>query len=628
MKFLEGARVEKIYQDTVTKKDRNLRIKVYVRKIGSFEIFASSGRFHITKQIREGREKPTEFSMFLRKRLKNKRIKEIRQYDFERIAEIIFDDYILIIELFHNGNFIFVDKSYKIIKAFEYQKWSDRIIAPNITYEHPKTNMFEDDYNKFKRIIYASPRDVLSFLVRLGFGSLYAEELLNKSAIDKEIMCQALEEEKVKILFDEIKRLMTKNAEPKIVIENNKIIDAIPFMLCVYEGKQIQEVASFNQAIDSYYGLEKTDNREEERDKKREIIIKQHKEAIKKLEKKQKEKKAKADLIYKNYGLVSDILNLINKARQKYSWNEIKQIIEKEDSIEANSIIEIREHDGIIVVDLNGKNVELDITKSVEENAAMLYEKSKHARKKQKKTEKSLASPEKILSKLQNDFIPKIKERKKQKRWYERFRYFWTSDGFLVVAGKDADTNEQLIKKYVEPTDIVLHAEIQGAPFVVIKSRIDARIKEIKEITPVAIREASEFGASYSKAWQMGLGNVDMYWIRPNQVKKVPGLPKGSFQIQGERNYLKKTPLKIAIGFNIKNKKLEYGPSQAIRSRCKYMTTIKPGDTSATELARRIKEDFISKAVTEEEANLLKSINLNDIEKLIPSRRGSFILGQ
>ena len=35
--------------------------------------------------------------------------------------------------------------------------------------------------------------------------------------------------------------------------------------------------------------------------------------------------------------------------------------------------------------------------------------------------------------------------------WFEKFRWFITSDGIVVVAGSDAQQNEQLVKRYMRP---------------------------------------------------------------------------------------------------------------------------------------------------------------------------------
>ena len=38
----------------------------------------------------------------------------------------------------------------------------------------------------------------------------------------------------------------------------------------------------------------------------------------------------------------------------------------------------------------------------------------------------------------------------KELKWFEKLRWFLTSDGFLVVGGRDANTNETIVKKYLD----------------------------------------------------------------------------------------------------------------------------------------------------------------------------------
>ncbi|RLF35832.1 MAG: hypothetical protein DRO96_00250 [Candidatus Aenigmatarchaeota archaeon] len=630
LNFLVDSRIEKIYQD-IHQGERNIRIRLYSRGFGEFELYASAGRFHLTNYRRVS-ETPSNFAMFLRKRLKNKRIKKITQHALDRIIELETDEYKLILELFHKGNFILTDSNYSIIMPFEIQRWSERTIAPKEKYAFPKTNSFLDDFREFKRSVYASPREIVGLLAQMGFGGKYAEEILLSCEVDKNKIAQSLSQEETKKVFESIKELMQKKLEPKIVLMDGKIIDAIPFDIKVYKNFEKKEMKSFNEAVDIFFS--ENEIREAELIKKTEInstqekkerIVKQQADAIKKWEEKEKEAKEKADIIYKNYGLVESILETLSKARETLSWDEIKKRVEKEDSPEANAIKEIREHDGIVVLELGGKNIEIDMRKSVEENAAELYEKAKKMKSKREKAKKIMEKTKEIKIEEKKLLVPKIIEKRKRKKWYEKYRYFWTSDGFLVVAGKDADTNEMLIKKNTKPEDIVLHAEIHGAPFTVVKAKEDPRIKTPKKITPVAVREAAEFAAAYSKAWQMGLGNVDVYWIKPEQVKKVPGLPKGSFQIQGERNYLKKTQLRLAIGVEPEKKLLMIAPVQAVNEKCKYFLTLKPGETPAKELAEKIKERLVAKAISEEEKEAIKKIPLDIIQNSIPSGKGSLV---
>lgn len=110
------------------------------------------------------------------------------------------------------------------------------------------------------------------------------------------------------------------------------------------------------------------------------------------------------------------------------------------------------------------------------------------------------------------------------KEWYEKFRWMYSSDGFLIIGGKDASQNEILVKKHLEPTDIFAHADLPGGSVVVVKSGG----KEIPDRTKA---EAAAFAVAFSRAWKAGIGVADGYWVRPDQVTKAP--PQGSTLARG-----------------------------------------------------------------------------------------------
>ena len=113
----------------------------------------------------------------------------------------------------------------------------------------------------------------------------------------------------------------------------------------------------------------------------------------------------------------------------------------------------------------------LDTTKSLEENAALYFEKSKKAKRKVEGIEKTIE-----LTKKKMFFEEEKKQEQKkyveapQKKWYMKFRWFISSDGFLCIGGRDATTNEILVKKHTEKTDLVFHTDLAGSPFFVIKA--------------------------------------------------------------------------------------------------------------------------------------------------------------
>jgi predicted ribosome quality control (RQC) complex YloA/Tae2 family protein len=63
----------------------------------------------------------------------------------------------------------------------------------------------------------------------------------------------------------------------------------------------------------------------------------------------------------------------------------------------------------------------------------------------------------------------KLKEQT-TKEWFERYRWFITSNGLLVIGGRDSSSNSAIIRKHMTDQDLVFHAEIHGSPFFLIKN--------------------------------------------------------------------------------------------------------------------------------------------------------------
>src|SRR3989338_1056063 len=95
----------------------------------------------------------------------------------------------------------------------------------------------------------------------------------------------------------------------------------------------------------------------------------------------------------------------------------------------------------------------LDLKKSVEENASDYFEKAKKIKKKIKGAEEAIEQNIRKLKELETkkEKFEAKKEIKKEavarkKEWYEKFKWFISSDGFLVVGGRDATSNEVVIR--------------------------------------------------------------------------------------------------------------------------------------------------------------------------------------
>ncbi len=249
--------------------------------------------------------------------------------------------------------------------------------------------------------------------------------------------------------------------------------------------------------------------------------------------------------------------------------------------------------------------INIKFTKSLEENASYYFEKSKRAKQKLEKTKKALRDTKKKLEKAERITKEEIKEETKKKKlkkvikkkkWYESFRWFISSDDFLIVGGRDATSNEIIVKKHASGNDLVFHTQMAGSPFVVIKNPLN------KEIPDSTIQQAADFCVSFSKAWGEGLQTSEVYYIKPEQVSKKAKsgeyLGKGAFMIYGERNYLN-GKLNVAAG-NYKGNTMS-GPVEAIEKHCNKYIILKKGKEKKSELAKKIRH----------------LLDLNDLDEII-----------
>ncbi|MCK5514025.1 MAG: DUF814 domain-containing protein, partial [Deltaproteobacteria bacterium] len=192
---------------------------------------------------------------------------------------------------------------------------------------------------------------------------------------------------------------------------------------------------------------------------------------------------------------------------------------------------------------------------------------------------------------------------------------FWTSGYYANTVGQYG--NEEVIKKYAKEKDIVFHCDIAGSPFVVLKT---SQVKTAP--TKEDLHETAVFSAVHSKAWRIGIGAIESYWVNREQVtKKAPSgeyIGTGSFMIYGKKNILK-TVLEYAVGFA--DGKLIFGPVGAIEKSTKKYIVVIPGDILKSKLVKQIK-DVLAEKLNKEEKEILRQVNVNYIENSLPGLKG------
>jgi predicted ribosome quality control (RQC) complex YloA/Tae2 family protein len=332
LKELEGSRVDKVYNHG----KESVYIQFHKSGVGKKILRIVVGKsvfFAVAKSIDET---PSGFCMALRKHLEGKFIDSIVHLEPERIFLLSFkskdDVRKLYLEFFGKGNVILC--SDVIIDCLIKHKFRDRAILPKEVYKHPSM-----EYNVFnlKKIDVAdllknSKKDkvVSSLAVELGLGGVYSEEVCLLSGVDKSTIPKKINEDENKKLINAIKKILKSKNKAQIVFDDKEVVGVVPVDLEIYKGYSGKKFSSFSEALDEYFTKElklvqKEDSAHVKKIDELKRIIEEQKETLTSMEKKEIENREKGEIIYNNYALIKEVLDEVNKASKKHSWEEIKK---------------------------------------------------------------------------------------------------------------------------------------------------------------------------------------------------------------------------------------------------------------------------------------------------------------
>ena len=632
--LLSGARVDKSFQPT---KDIVV-MRFHVPGTGRIDLVMQCGsRIHTSQYPLENPTTPPTFPMLLRKRVKGAHVVSVKQHNFDRVVEIkVKKDkfYTIIVELFDKGNIILLDDENNIILPLKRKQMSNRDISSKREYVFPEErgiNPISVSESEFKEIFNDGESDVVRTLALNGLGSLYAEEVIKRAneitEIDKNTPNSELSDKQLEGLYRGFKNLFDSldedSIKPQIVKSENKE-DVVALDLKKYDDFEKTYYETFNEACDEFYSKKvNTDikniketawNKKVNKFEKR---LRLQQETLDNFYKTIDDSQHKGEVIYSNYTIIENIVNVVNQARSKdYSFKEIGKTLKnaKKDGMAEAQIFESIDKMGVLTLRIDDTTILIDPKLTIPENAENYYEKAKKAKRKTKGAQIAIENTKKQLEDIkskkdvamENIAVPK-KRVKKNLKWFEKLRWFVSSDGFLVIGGRDANSNESVVKKYLDPNDIYLHADIHGATSTAVKLNG-------KKPNDNLLKESGEFAASFSSAWSMGFTSQDVFWVHPDQVSKTPEagefLAKGAFVIRGHRNYIRGARVKLAIGIvDYEGKRIMAGPIEALEAHCDNFVVIKPGFTKKEAIAKKIIHKI-------NEDDLL---TLDDIIRVLPS---------
>jgi predicted ribosome quality control (RQC) complex YloA/Tae2 family protein len=237
--------------------------------------------------------------------------------------------------------------------------------------------------------------------------------------------------------------------------------------------------------------------------------------------------------------------------------------------------------------------VEVDLSLSAYANATKLYSHKKVAKVKEEKTaqasEKAIEAVEKQTHKqLEAQQLKRNLQAIRKVHWFEKFNWFITSEGYLVLSGRDAQQNEQLVKKYLRTGDAYVHADMHGASSCIVRAKLDHDSKPLP-LSPFALQEAGTMTICRSGAWTVKVV-MSAWWVHASQVSKTAPtgeyLTTGSFMIYGRKNFL--PPTSLEMGFGIMFRLDDSSVSRHLNDRKDKLVEF--ADESSTGIASAISE--------------------------------------
>ncbi|XP_054651949.1 ribosome quality control complex subunit NEMF-like [Dunckerocampus dactyliophorus] len=380
-----------------------------------------------------------------------------------------------------------------------------------------------------------------------------------------------------------------------------------PFLFAQHLKSPYLEFDTFNKAVDEFFSKmesQKIDmkalQQEKQAWKKLENVKRDHEQRLEALHQVQEVDRVKGELVEMNLTVVERALQVIRSAlANQVDWTEIGVLVKeaqaagdpvacaiKELKLQTNHMtmllknpyITEEEQEEEVLKEPNeekekkfknknkdkGQNknlqrnkpmlVDVDLGLSAYANAKKYYDCKRSAEKKEQKTIQASVKAMKSAEKRTQQTLKEVQtvttiQKARKLYWFEKFLWFITSENYLVIAGRDQQQNEMIVKRYLRAGDIYVHADLHGATSCIIKNPTG------NPMPPRTLTEAGTMAVCYSAAWDAKIV-TSAWWVHHHQVSKTAPtgeyLTTGSFMIRGKKNYLPPSYLIMGFGFLFK----------------------------------------------------------------------------
>jgi predicted ribosome quality control (RQC) complex YloA/Tae2 family protein len=477
-------------------------------------------------------------------------------------------------ELFGGGNLV-VAREGRLVAVEHARRWAHRTVRIGAEYVRPPTrlNALEAPASTLEGILRESRTDRASTLAaRLGLGGPLAEELLARAGLAGTVAAATDCADAATRLVAATRALLAEvGAAPRghLYLLGEMPVDVAPTPLVRWqgiEGLTHTETATFSEAAERYFSALPPTTRP---------APSPSEEARRELER-QREQQARA----------VDALRATVAALKEQAEAILAHYVEAEERLAS---VPGDEGDDVVETEVGGVVVPLLRGRSVRDSASVLYDSARRLKSKLEGAEAALGETDGRLRLLHEVRPPARGEsaaggptppRAHRARWFEKYRWFFTSDGVLVIGGRDAASNDLVVRRYLNPGDVYVHADVHGAPSVIVKHPPPGA----PPVSDDSLRQAGQWGFCFSKAWRAGLASGTAFWVTPDQVSKAGAsgefVPRGAWVIHGTKNYLRDLPAELALGtVPVDGDELwTVAPPDSLRTRGTIRVLLSPGD--------------------------------------------------
>ncbi|MEM2207893.1 MAG: ribosome rescue protein RqcH [Sulfolobales archaeon] len=576
-------------------------------------------RLHLIKSIFTSESVRT--AKPFRKFLEGSKVTEITQIDFERVVLIRFKRgqrlYGMYVELLPRGVIALVDEDRKIVAVNRKLSTKDRAISVGREYSLPPRfpGIEGLDPRKLPRLAEGFSGTLAQLLVRaLGLPPEIINEVLSEE--ERSLVLHQIETDRLAFAVDRVRRFVeevVQKPRPCTLLVSDTPVGFYPFVPSKPpENARVVEYGSMNELLEEYFKrLDEVALREAElsRVKGLEVTVdKTLKEAEENLARMMEELsrvEKELELLERNYYEVETLWSCCKRVIKERGWTFVGECGPVSGDPER----------GVVRLQLSGGVLEVLLYRDLSQQYAELKRKYEHLEEKVVKARETIGELKRKLEEVveRRRRLELLRVKPRRTAWFSRFLWVETSGGFLAVGGRDASQNELLVRKYLGPKDVFVHADIHGASVFVI-------LAKGREVPEKDLREVASLAASYSKAWKAGLSSADVFWVWGEQVglSAPPGeyLPKGSFMVYGQKNYIRSVELVLSIGvvYLDDSYDLIIGSPELVEARSAASITVVPGETGIDEAAKEIREYFVQKCPD------VRGLTVRDIAKLLPGK--------